>query len=49
MSRFVSSTNEYLLEDKRIESSLYYKNITRINESGKLICNKCGQVHDWDE
>ena len=37
---------EYWYYDKQIESSMYYRNITKINHQVDVICPYCNKVHD---
>lgn len=37
-------SNKWYLE-RQMESSMYFKNITKIDKEGQLICPKCHQVH----
>jgi ribosomal protein L37AE/L43A len=32
--------------DKQVESLMYYRNITRINEQGDIVCPHCNKVHE---
>jgi hypothetical protein len=32
--------------DKKIESLMFFRNITKISEEGKIICPHCNKVHD---
>lgn len=37
--------DEYLTFDKQVESMLYFRNITKINHQGDIMCPYCNQVH----
>lgn len=39
-----AKTNEWLY-NRKIESLMYFRNITKIDENGSLICPLCGNVH----
>jgi hypothetical protein len=37
--------DEDWLYDRKVESALYFRNITKINEKGEIVCPYCGKVH----
>lgn len=38
--------DEYWFYERKIESSMYYRNITKINHQGEIICPYCNKVHE---
>lgn len=38
--------DEYWYYEKQVESLMYYRNITKIDEQGDIICPHCGKVHE---
>jgi len=38
--------DEYWFYEKEIEASMYYRNITKINHKGDILCPSCNQVHE---
>ena len=38
--------DDYWYYEKQIESLMYFRNITKINESGEIICPHCNHVHE---
>jgi uncharacterized Zn finger protein (UPF0148 family) len=38
--------DEYWFYEKEIESLMYYRNITKINHKGDIICPSCGKTHE---
>ena len=39
-------SDDYWYYEKQVESMLYYRNITRINRDGDILCPYCNKVHD---
>lgn len=40
-----SNLNSKWIYNRRLEGSLFFKNITRINQYGEIICPICGKIH----
>ena len=38
--------DEYWFYKKQIESSMFFRNITKINHQGEIICPHCNKVHE---
>lgn len=38
--------DDYWYYEKQVESLMYYRNITKINQHGDIICPYCNKVHD---
>ncbi len=38
--------DEYWFYEKKVESGMYYRNITKINHQGEIICPYCNKIHE---
>lgn len=41
----MSLDNDEWYYERQVESSLYFRNITKVNPAGKIVCPQCNQVH----
>lgn len=38
--------DDYWYYEKQIESLMYFRNITKINQNSEIVCPRCGKVHE---